>query len=67
VSSVLEKLDATSQKSEDLNCTTVKVEKPTLMQSLYTVFSKEELYVGYPESKAPFFFLASNKARYVRF
>jgi hypothetical protein len=41
VNSVLEKLDATSQKSEDLNCTTVKVENPTLMQSLYSIFSKE--------------------------
>lgn len=41
VSSVLEKLDATSQKSEDLNCTIVKAENPTLMQSLYSVFSKE--------------------------
>jgi hypothetical protein len=41
VSSVVEKLDVTSQKIEDLNCTTVKVENPTLMQFLYSVFSKE--------------------------
>jgi hypothetical protein len=55
VNSVLEKLVATSQKSEDLNCTTVKFENPTLMQSLYSVFSKKELYVGYQESNVPFF------------
>jgi hypothetical protein len=55
VSGVLEKLVATSQKSEDLNCTTVKFENPTLMQSLYSVFSKEELYVGYQESNVLFF------------
>lgn len=55
MSSVLEKRDATSQKSKELNCTTVKVQNPTLMQSLYSVFSKQELYVGYPESNAPFF------------
>jgi len=61
VSSVLEKLDATSQKSEELKCITMKVEKPKLMPSLYSVFSKEELYVGYPESEAPFFFLASKR------
>jgi hypothetical protein len=55
VSGVLEKLVATFQKSEDLNCTTVKVENPTLMLSLYAVFSKEELYVGYQESNVQFF------------